>query len=95
LKKEELADFPQNANPTYGQCHKKKEKKKRGLTECSMASKITPKRKKYWTLTLKQNIVKIHQKKKFYISYSLSARSKADLWCRKKKAWFASLAWKE
>jgi len=32
LKKEELADFPQNANPTYGQCHKKKDKKdkKRG-----------------------------------------------------------------
>jgi hypothetical protein len=28
LKKEELADFPQNANPTYGQCHKKKDKKK-------------------------------------------------------------------
>jgi len=32
LKKEELADFPQNAKPTYGQCHKKKKKtKKRGL----------------------------------------------------------------
>jgi len=45
LKKEELADFPQNANPTYGQCHKKKTKKKRGLSECSMASKITPKEK--------------------------------------------------
>jgi len=33
LKKEELADFPQNANPTSGQCHKKKDKK-RGLSEC-------------------------------------------------------------
>jgi len=42
------------------------------------------KRKKYWTLTLKQNIV-YTPKKKFYISYSLSARSKADLWWRKKK----------
>jgi len=42
LKKEELADFPQNANPTYGQCHKKNTKK-RGLSECYMASKITPK----------------------------------------------------
>jgi len=28
LKKEELADFPQNANPTSGQCHKKKKEKK-------------------------------------------------------------------
>jgi len=47
LKKEELADFPQNANPTYGQCHKKKNKttKKRGLSECYMASKITLKEK--------------------------------------------------
>jgi len=44
-KKEELADFPQNANPTYGQCHKKKDKKKSGLSEGSMASKITPKEK--------------------------------------------------
>jgi len=44
LKKEELADFPQNANQTSGQCHKKKDKK-RGLSECYMASKITPKEK--------------------------------------------------
>jgi len=29
LKKEELVNFPQNANPTYGQCHKKKKKKKK------------------------------------------------------------------
>jgi site-specific recombinase XerC len=54
LKKEELAEFSQM--PTGHKANVIKKKKKRGLSEYSMARKLLQK-KKYWTLTLKQNIV--------------------------------------